>query len=158
MLLFVHVAISLIGIATGFVVIWGFLNSKPLNAWTATFLATTVGTSVTGFLFPITKLTPGIIFGLISLPLLGVAIYALYAKHLAGIWRPVYIVTAILAQYLNFFVLIVQSFLKVGFLHDLAPTQAEPPFAVAQGVALIAFLALGFLSLRRYRPILAPAG
>lgn len=158
MLLFVHVAISLIGIATGFVVIWGFLNSKPLNAWTATFLVTTVGTSVTGFLFPITKLTPGIIFGLISLPVLGVALYALYAKHLVGVWRPVYIVTAILAQYLNFFVLIVQSFLKVGFLHDLAPTQAEPPFAVAQGVALIAFLALGFLSLRRYRPILAPAG
>lgn len=158
MLLFVHVAISLIGIATGFVVIWGFFNSKPLNAWTATFLATTVGTSVTGFLFPITKLTPGIILGLISLPVLGVALYALYAKHLVGVWRPVYIVTAILAQYLNFFVLIVQSFLKVGFLHDLAPTQAEPPFAVAQGVALIAFLALGFLSLRRYRPILAPAG
>lgn len=158
MLLFVHVAVSLIGIATGFVVIWGFLNSKPLGGMTAAFLATTVATSVTGFLFPIVKLTPGIIFGLISLPLLGVAIYAYYAKHLTGPWRLTYILTALLAQYLNFVVLIVQSFQKVGFLHELAPTQNEAPFMVAQLVGLVAFLALGYLSIKRFHPQMSTVG
>jgi hypothetical protein len=147
MLLFVHVALSLVGLATGFVVIiWGMLNVRPMDRWNMAFLATTLLTSLTGFLFPIHGFTPGIGLGLISLPVLGLAIYARYGRQLAGPWRKVYVITVVVAQYLNFFVLIVQSFMKIPALHDLAPTQSEPPFAIAQGVALVAFVTLGIFA------------
>ena len=151
MLLFVHVALSLVGLTTGFVVIWGMLNARPLDRWTMVFLATTLLTSLTGFLFPIHGFTPGIGLGLISLPVLGLAIYARYGRQLAGPWSKVYVITAVVAQYLNFFVLIVQSFMKIPALHDLAPTQSEPPFAIAQGVALLAFVALGIFATIKFR-------
>ena len=81
--------------------------------WTAFFLATTVLTSVTGFGFPIKGMTPGIAFGIISLVVLAAVIYARYPRHLAGLWRRVYVIGAVFAFYLNFVVLIVQSFQKV---------------------------------------------
>ncbi|MGQ0635810.1 MAG: hypothetical protein ACT4QC_14460 [Planctomycetaceae bacterium] len=146
-----HVAISLVGIAAGFVVICGLLASKRLDGWTALFLTMTVATSVTGFFFPITHLTPGLVIGVISLVTLAIAIYARYARPLAGAWRPTYVITAIIAQYLNFFVLIVQSFLKVPALHALAPTQKEAPFAIAQGVAFVAFAAITVMAAIRFR-------
>jgi hypothetical protein len=152
MLLVVHVALSLVGLATGFVVIWGMLKALPLDRWTVVFLATTLLTSLTGFLFPIHAFTPGIGLGLISLPLLGLAMFARYGRHLFGPWRKIYVITAIVAQYLNFVVLIVQSFTKIPALHDLAPTQTEPPFAIAQSVALVAFVVLGILAAMRFRP------
>lgn len=151
MLLYVHVGLSLVGIATGFMVIWGLINSKSLDGWTAAFLATTLATSLTGFLFPFHGVTPGIVIGVISTVVLAVAIVARYRFGMAGKWRPVYTVTAVVAQYLNFFVLIVQSFMKVPALHDLAPTQSEPPFAIAQLVALVAFIGLGVLATLRFR-------
>jgi hypothetical protein len=152
MLLFLHVALSLVGIASGFVVIWGMLNARLFDRWTAVFLATTLSTSLTGFLFPFHGFTPGIGLGLISLPVLGCAMFARYGRALAGPWRRVYVITAVLAQYLNFFVLIVQSFMKIPGLHDLAPTQSEPPFAITQLVALVAFVVLGILAAIRFRP------
>jgi hypothetical protein len=115
------------------------------------FLATTLLTSLTGFLFPIHGFTPGIGLGLISLPVLGLAIYARFGRQLAGPWCKVYVITAIVSQYLNFFVLIVQSFMKIPALHDLAPTQSEPPFAIAQGVALVAFVASGVFATIKFR-------
>lgn len=151
MLLYVHVGLSLVGIATGFMVIWGLINSKSLDGWTAAFLATTLATSLTGFLFPFHGVTPGIVIGVISTVVLAVAIVARYRFGMSGKWRPVYTVTAVVAQYLNFFVLIVQSFMKVPALHDLAPTQSEPPFAIAQLVALVAFIGLGVLATLRFR-------
>ena len=138
-----HVLISLIGIVAGFVVIFGMLGGNSLPVWTALFLVMTVATSVTGFMFPFQKLLPSHIVGIISLVLLAVAIYALYGAHLAGPFAVVYVVTAVLSQYLNFFVLIVQSFQKVPRLKKLAPTQTETPFKIAQGVALLVFVALG---------------
>jgi hypothetical protein len=147
----VHVAISLLGIASGFVVLFGLIAGKRLDAWTAFFLATTIATSVTGFGFPIQGVTPGIVLGVISLVVLAVALYARYGRHLAGAWRPVYIITAVMALYLNVFVLIVQSFQKVPALKATAPTQSEPPFAIAQAVTLVAFIALGFLAGKRFR-------
>ncbi len=146
-----HVAISLLAIGSGFVVLAGLISGKRLDGWTAFFLATTVATSVTGFLFPITHLTPGLVLGAISLVDLAVAIYARYARRLAGAWRPAYVISAVLALYLNVFVLIVQSFQKVPALKSLAPTGSEPPFAIAQGLALVAFIALGVLAVRRFR-------
>lgn len=140
-LTFVHVVISLIGIASGFVVLWGLFTSRPLDGWTAVFLVTTVATSVTGFFFPFERLLPSHVLGIISLVVLAVAIVARYPRHLANHWRRIYAVSAVMALYLNFFVLIVQSFLKVPALKALAPTQTELPFVMAQAVALVMFAA-----------------
>jgi hypothetical protein len=153
-----HVVLSLIGIATGFVVIGGMLMARRLEGWTMVFLVTTVLTSVTGFVFfPFEKLLPSHGFGVLSLVLLTAAIVARYPKRMAGAWRPTYVVTAILAQYLNFFILIVQSFLKIPALHDMAPTQSEPPFAIAQGAALVLFGVLTVLAVNRFHPERAAA-
>jgi hypothetical protein len=146
-----HVAISLLAIASGFVVLFGMIADKRLSGWTAFALTTTVATSVTGFGFPIHGMTPGIIIGLISLVVLAVVIYARYPARLAGFWRPVYILGAAFAFYLNFLVLIVQSFQKVPFLHALAPTQSEPPFLVAQVVSMLAFIVLSVLAVLRFK-------
>jgi hypothetical protein len=142
----VHVAISLVAIASGFVVLFGMFAGRRLDGWTAFFLATTVATSATGFAFPIQGFTPGIAIGIVSLLVLAVAIYARYAGHLAGLWRPVYVVGAVIALYLNFLVLIVQSFLKVPALKALAETQS-----VAQLVALTAFIVMGAIAVMKFR-------
>ena len=147
----IHVVISLLAIASGFIVLFGMIASKRLDGLNAFFLATTVLTSVTGFGFPIHGVTPGIVFGVISLVVLAVAIYARYAGRLAGSWRLVYVITAVIALYLNFVVLIVQSFQKVPQLKEIAPTQSEPPFLATQLIALAAFIVLGFLAARRFR-------
>jgi len=147
-----HVAISLIGIVSGLIVLFGMLRARRLPGWTALFLATTVLTSVTGFMFPINGLTPAIVVGVISIVILAIALMALYVKHLSGAWRWIYVTTALAALYLNAFVLIVQSFQKVPALQKLAPTQSEPPFSVTQGVVLVAFLVLGTMAARRFRP------
>jgi len=146
-----HVAISLVGIASGFVVAFGLLAGKQVNGWTPWFLWTTVLTSATGFLFPVHKLLPSHIVGIISLVLLGVAIFALCSRHLEGAWRRIYAITAVLALYLNFFVLVVQLFLKVPALHALAPTQTEPAFKLTQLVVLVFFLSLTVLAAIKFR-------
>jgi phosphoglycerol transferase MdoB-like AlkP superfamily enzyme len=147
-----HVAISLIGIVSGLIVLFGMLRARRLPGWTALFLATTVLTSVTGFMFPINGLTPAIVVGVISIVILAIALMALYVKHLSGAWRRIYVTTALAALYFHVFVLIVQSFQKVPALQKLAPTQSEPPFSVTQGVVLVAFLVLGTMAARRFRP------
>ena len=148
----VHVAISLVGIVAGLVVLAGFLSSRLIAGWTGLFLATTILTDVTGYLFPRDRILPSHIVGAISLVILAIAVLALYRYRLAGAWRWIYVVTAVASLYLNVFVLVFQSFLKIPALRALAPTQAEPPFAVAQGIVLIAFIVLGFLSVRRFHP------
>ena len=147
-----HVAISLVAIVSGLVVLAGMLRSSRLPGWTALFLVTTILTSVTGFMFPISGITPGIVVGLISIVILAIALTALYLKGLAGAWRWIYVTTALIALYLNVFVLIVQSFQKVPALQKLAPTQSEPPFQIVQGVVLIAFVILGIVAARRFKP------
>src|SRR2546430_9337386 len=132
----VHVVISLVGIASGLVVVFGLLTGKRLDGWTALFLATTVATSVTGFGFPFDHLLPSYKVGIISLVVLTVAILARHAFHLAGAWRWIYVVSAAIALYLNVFVLVVQAFEKVPALKAMAPTQSEPPFLVRQLVVL----------------------
>ena len=147
-----HVVISLVGIVAGFAAISGWLKSDPSRIPTGVFLATTILTSATGFLFPFTKLLPSHIVGIISLVLLAIATFALYGARLAGLWRPIFTVTATLSLYLNVFVLVVQSFLKIPLLKAWAPTQTEPAFLVAQGVAFVVFLALTILTTMRFRP------
>jgi hypothetical protein len=146
-----HVVISLIGILSGLVVMFGLLAGLRLNRWTAVFLISTVATSVTGFFFPFHGLTPAIIVGIISLVLLAVAILARYARHLGGHWRWIYVVSAMIALYLNVFVLVVQLFQKVPALKAMTPTQSEPPFAVTQLVVLALFVLLTIIAAIRFR-------
>lgn len=157
-LTFVHVVLSLIGIATGLIVFLGFVADAEMPTLTAVFLVTTVLTSVTGFAFPLSKLLPSHIVGVISLVVLAAALYALYVARLSGSWRWIYVVTASGALYLNVFVLIVQLFQKVPALHAVAPTQSETPFVAAQGLTLAIFIALGFLAVRRFHAASAPSG
>jgi len=147
----VHVLISLAGIASGFVVLAGLVTGKQFDRWTAVFLATTVATSVTGFGFPFERLLPSHIVGFISLVVLTVALLARHAFHLAGAWRRVYAVSAILALYLNVFVGVVQAFLKVPTLRALAPKQTEPPFVVSQGIVFAAFVGVAIVAALRSR-------
>ncbi|RTL52134.1 MAG: hypothetical protein EKK40_08115 [Bradyrhizobiaceae bacterium] len=147
-----HLVISMIAIAFGFVVAGGLLSSNKLPGWTALFLLTTILTNATGFLFPFTKLLPSHIVAIISLVLLAVAVFALYGKGLAGKWRLVYIVTAMLALWFNVFVLIAQSFQKVALLNVYAPTGTEPPFAITQGVTLAFFIVVIVAALKKFRP------
>jgi hypothetical protein len=149
----IHVVISLIAIVTGFIAVFEMIGNKRLGVWNAIFIWTTVATSVTGFGFPITGVTPGIIVGIISLVLLAVALAALYGQHFAGPWRWIYVFTAIAALWFNVFVGIVQSFQKIASLKALAPTQSEPPFQIAQGVALVLVVILAILALRKFRPL-----
>ena len=147
-----HVAISLIAIVTGLIVVWGILHAQRMPAMTALFLATTVLTSATGFLFPVTAFTPALGVGIVSIAVLAAALLALYAFDLNRAWRWVYVVAAVLALYLNVFVLVVQGFLKVPALHALAPNGNEPAFIVAQTLVLLLFTWLGTLAVRRFHP------
>jgi hypothetical protein len=155
----IHVIISLIAIATSFVVMFGMLRSNKLAGWTAVCLLFTVLTTVTGFMFPFNGFTPAIGTGVVSAVLLAFALVGLYVMKLAGSWRWIYAVTAVAAFWFNVFVLIVQSFEKLKFLNPAAP-MVGPPFAepantyfiVAQAVALLFFVAMGFLAAKKFRP------
>jgi hypothetical protein len=149
----VHVVLSLIGIVTGLVVLYGLLTANRMDGWTLVFLFTTVATSVTGFFFPFKGVTPAIILGVLSLVVLAAAIAARYAFHLAGSSRWIYVVGSVVALYFNVFVLVVQAFLKIPALHTLAPKGSEPPFAIAQGIVLVFFILMGILSVKRFYPV-----
>lgn len=140
-----HVIISLIGIATGLVWLLAAVGGRWLGPMNAVFLVTTIASTVTGFMFPITAFTPALGVGGVSLAVLAVAVAAHFRR-----WPVTYMVTATIALYLNCFVAVVQAFLKVGSLNDLAPTGSEPPFTLAQGALFLAFVALGRLSARRH--------
>lgn len=147
-----HVIISLVPLAAGFVVMYGMVAGRRLPGWSAAFLATIVLTSVTGFMFPLTVIGPPHVFGAVSLVVLAPTLYALYARHLAGHWRLVYVGGALLAHYLNAVVTVVQAFGKIGVLHQLAPTQTEAPFLLALILVLLLFAAAGTLALRHFHP------
>jgi hypothetical protein len=153
----VHVAISLAAIASGLVVLAAMLTRRNPSGLTSLFLATTLLTTLTGFLFPVSALTPALIVGAVSLGLLIAAILARYAFSTHGLWRPLYVFAAIAALYLNVFVLIVQSFQKIAALQALAPTQSEPPFVVTQLIVLALFVCAGAFALARFRPLAAAA-
>jgi hypothetical protein len=148
-----HVIISLIGIATGIVVVLAMVGGRKLAGWTGVFLWTTVLTSVTGFMFPFVKFGPPHAVGIISLLVLAPTLIGLYVFHLAGSWRWVYVAGSVTSLYLNAFVGVVQAFQKIPFLNPLAPTQStEPAFVIAQGLTLALFVALGIIATKRFHP------
>ncbi|ODA67614.1 hypothetical protein A7A08_01648 [Methyloligella halotolerans] len=148
----IHVVISLIGIAAGLLTLFAMITSEQPSRWTGLFLWSTLLTSITGFLFPVTTLTPAIIVGIITTTVVAIALASYYLFHLRGHWRWIYVASALFALYLNCFVGVVQSFQKIGPLNMLAPNGNEPPFMAAQGALLLAFLMLGYLALRRFHP------
>jgi len=151
LLTIIHVALSLIGIAAGFLVIFQMIGGKKLGGLNAVFLVTTILTSVTGYFFPNTKITPGMVIGAISLVVLAIALFALYSKKLAGGWRTVYVVTAVMAQFFNVLVLIVQSFMKIPALRAMAPTPDASIIKICQLVALVLLVILGVIAGKKFK-------
>jgi len=148
----IHTLISLVAIFTGTVVVFGMLADSRLDGWTKWFLITAVATTVTGFFFPFHGFTPAIGLGIISLPFLALTIFARYPKQLAGAWRWIYVIGAVICLYFNLFAAVVQSFEKLPALHAIAPTQIEPPFKLTQLVVLALFILLGIVAAIRFRP------
>ena len=146
-----HVLLSLVGIFAGLVVVGGFISGRLLRGWAGFFLGTTILTNASGFLFPFVKLLPSHILGGISLVILPVALFALYAKHLEGGWRRVFVITSVATLWFNVFVLVVQLFSKFPLLIATAPTQKEPPFAVTQLLVLAMFILLGRTAVKGFR-------
>ena len=148
----IHVLFSLIGIASGLVVLFGLITADAMARSTLIFVVTTLATSVTGFFFPFHGFTPALALGIVSVIILIAVILARYRFRLSGGWRWVYVVSAVAALYLNSFVLVVQAFLKIPSLHALAPKGSEPPFAVAQAFVLIFYVVTGAIAAKRFRP------
>ncbi len=148
----IHTLISLVAIFSGLVVVLGLLGSKRLDGWTKWFLITAVATTVTGFFFPFHGFTPAIGLGIISLPFLALTIFARYPKHLAGSWRWIYVIGAVICLYFNLFVAVVQAFEKIPALHAMAPTQTEPPFKLAQLIVLVVSALLAIVAAIRFHP------
>jgi hypothetical protein len=148
----IHTLISLAAIFTGLIVLFGMIGGKRLNGWTKWFLITAVLTTVTGFFFPFHGVTPAIILGIITVPVLAVTIYARYSRRLAGPWRWIYVIGAVMTLYFNLFVLVVQLFQKVPALHASAPTETESPFKSTQLAVLTASILLAIIAVIRFRP------
>jgi hypothetical protein len=151
-LVFAHTVLSLVGIFAGIVALFGLLSANRLPGWTALFLAATILTSASGFVLPADHIKPSHVVGVVSLVVLAIALYALYSQKLRGAWRWIYAGAAVVALWLNVFVLIAQAFLKIEPLRALAPTGTEPPFMITEGVGLVAFVILGLAALVRFHP------
>ena len=148
----IHTLISLIAIFTGIVVVFGMLAGLRLDGWTKWFLVTAVATTITGFFFPFHGFTPAIGLGIISLPFLGLTLFARCSRQLVGAWRWIYVIGAVICLYFNLFVLVVQSFGKVPALHAMAPTRTEPPFKLTQLSVLALSIVFAIVAVIRFRP------
>jgi hypothetical protein len=148
----IHTLISLVAIFTGLLVLFAMLSANRANGWTKWFLITTTATTVTGFFFPFHGVTPAMVLGIITVPVLAITIFARYSRQLTGVWRWIYVVGAVMSLYFNLFVLVVQAFEKVPALHAMAPTQTESPFKVTQLVVLVASGLLAIGAVVRFRP------
>jgi hypothetical protein len=154
----IHVYLSLVAILAGFVVLYGLCNGLPMPGVTAFFLLTTVLTSLTGFPIPPFGFDPPRAVGVISLIVLAICVFAIYGRKLSGVWRWVYVVTALIALYLNTAIGVIQSFQKIPALNALAPTQSnEPAFVAVQLALLLFFIVAGWVAVRRFHAVPALA-
>lgn len=151
-----HVAITLIAILSGLAVLAQMLAGRLSSGLTGVFLATSVLTSVTGFVFfhPPHPPTPAQLTGVVALLVLVPTLYGLYVRHLAGAWRPVYVVGAVISLYLNVFVLVIQLFQKVP--SPFQPMEGAPPggpvFGAVQAIVLLLFLLAGWRAAKKFHP------
>ena len=146
-----HVIICIVELFAGAVVVLQMLAGRR-SGLNGVFLATAALTTLTGFLFPYHGMTPAIKLGFITLPFLLLAAVAWYTGRLRGAWRVTYVLSVVILFYLDAFVAVVQSFMKIPAVHALAPTGKELPFAIIQGLVLLLFIVLGFLAVKRFRP------
>jgi len=154
-LVFIHVVISLVAIAAGFIVLFAMYANNRLNSWTSFFLWTTFLTSATGYILPAHKLLPSHILGAISIVVLAIAFYARSSKKMIGGWLKTFVITAMIAQWLNVFVLVAQIFMKVPAAHALAPTGSEPPFLIAQVTVMVVMIILTIVAVKKFHPAAA---
>jgi hypothetical protein len=147
----IHVLLSLIGIVSGVVTLFGLIAANSMKRATLLFIVTTLATSATGFFFPFHGFTPALGVGIVSLIILGAVIVARYRFRLTGAWRWVYVIGALTALYFNSFVLVIQRFLKIPRLHMLAPTGTELPLVLAQFLVLAFYLVTGALAVKGFR-------
>jgi len=148
----IHTAISLLALLAGIPVVAALLSNRIARPWTAVFLVLAIATTVTGFLFPLSGLTPALITGIVASVVFLALLLARYGMHLAGAGRWLYAIAMVISLYLLVFVTIAQAFGKIPFLQPLAPGGAGPVFAIVQLVVLLGFVAIGFLAVRRFRP------
>ena len=147
----IHVVLSLVAIGTGLIAAFGLLTSRRLPIATAAFLSATALTSLTGFLFPYHGMTPAIEIGLLSMVILFLAAIARYRRGLAGAWRHTYIVSAMIALYLNVLILVVQIFSKLPPLTARTPRQFGLLFKLTELAVLLAFVVATYFALKRFR-------
>ena len=147
-----HTAVSLVAIVAGAMAVTDVLRNHTGPFWTNLFLLTAAVTSVTGYFFPFRGITPAQIVGILALAILAVVLLASYRFSVAKFWQWIYAVGMVASLYLLVFVGIVQAFQKLAFLNGLVSTGTEPIFAVAQGTALLLFIAIGIAAARRFRP------
>jgi hypothetical protein len=154
-MLTLHVAVCFIALLAGALVLIALCGGRRQPSWDAVLLLSTALISLTGFPLASPPGTPtpdpARILGVMELVIVVIAALAIYVGHLERAWRGIYIVAMALAVYFNVFVAVVQAFLKVGFLHALAPTGKEPPFLIAQLVTFAAFVVIGVTAFKRYR-------
>jgi hypothetical protein len=148
----IHVLLSLIALVAGVVVVIGLIGARRSEHWTALYLITAVLTNATGFGFASAHILPSHILGALSLVVLLLAILGFYVFRLAGAWRWIYAVGAVMALFFDVFVAIAQAFAKIPSLHVLAPTQSEPPFLIAELINLAIFVVLVILAARKFHP------
>jgi hypothetical protein len=146
-----HVVLSLIGLGAGLFMGFGMIRGKAWPIMTATFVAATGLAIVTGFLFPFLGITAGIVTGIFALIALGIAVVARYLKHMAGGWRKVWVISAMITLYLNFFMFIIQMFDKTPALVAMGEVQKETVFAGAQLAALVGFILWTIKAVRQFR-------
>jgi hypothetical protein len=154
-MLTLHVVICFVALLAGALVLIALCRAQRQPTWEAVLLLSTVLISLTGFALPSPPGTPtpdpARILGAMELVLVAIAALALYVGHLVRVWRGAYITTIVLIVYFNAFVAVTQAFLKIGFLHGLAPTGKEPPFLIAQVLTLALFVVIGVAAFKRYR-------
>ena len=146
-----HIVLSLVMLVAGFVVVRDLLRSHIDNTWMVVFLISGVLTNVTGFGFPFSRFTESHYTAIFSLIVLVGAFLALYVFKLAGAWRWIFAISAVLAFYTDALVTVAQVFKKVPALG--APTASnEPQFIAAQVLLLAIIIWLCVKAYRRFRP------
>jgi hypothetical protein len=149
-LIFVHILTGLAGIAAGLASVAGMFYRKRLAACNAVFLLMTAIACATGLVFlPTVGLTSAQLVAIFVSFLLLIAMYARYARRLAGSWNQVYAFTAVGALFLNILITTAQSFLHIRALKAIAPTQTSPVFVAVKVSLLLVFIVVAMVTARR---------
>jgi hypothetical protein len=147
-----HTIISIVAILAGALALRDIFRAKASSPSISAFLILAITTSATGFVLPLSGVSPAVVIAIVALAVL-IAVL-LSKRHLGGSrWpRSIYAGGLVASEYLLIFVGVAQAFAKISILQSVAPTQSEPPFAIAQGIVLVAFLVLGVLAVRSFKP------